>query len=141
MSLALRTVFMGALMGFCLSRIGFTSWDEVHAMFTFHSLRMFLAFCGSVALLAVAWPLLSKLRPGLARMRPRVIHRGSIAGGVLFGMGWALSGACPSIGLAQIGEGQLAAGWTLLGMVAGNWLYAAVHVRFLRWDTGSCVDD
>ena len=110
-------------------------------MFTFHSLRMFLAFCGGVALLALVWPLLGQLEPGAVRMSPRVIHRGSVAGGVAFGVGWALSGACPSIALVQLGEGQLAAGWTLLGMLAGNWLYAALHTRFLRWDTGSCLDD
>ncbi|MDD9936403.1 MAG: YeeE/YedE thiosulfate transporter family protein [Myxococcales bacterium] len=138
---ALLTLALGLAMGVTLSRIGFSSWDEVHAMFTFASLRMFLAFCGAVAVLAIAWPLIARAFPTRTQFRRRPIHPGTLAGGVIFGAGWALSGACPSIAMVQLGEGQLAAGWTLLGIFAGNWLYSAVHVRFFKWDAGSCLDD
>ncbi len=60
---------------------------------------------------------------------------------MLFGAGWALSGACPSIALVQLGEGQLAAAFTLAGIFTGNWLYAVARERYLHWDTGSCVDE
>jgi len=141
MKAKLLTLAMGTFMGACLSRIGFSSWDEVHAMFTFESLRPFLSFCAAVAMLYLLWRPFGSIAPEARHMGPRVIHRGTLAGGILFGVGWALSGACPSIALVQLGEGQLGAGWTLLGIVAGNWLYAALHTRFLRWDTGSCLDD
>jgi len=134
----LSTFAVGLLMGLVLSRIGFSSWDEVHAMFTFSDLRMFLAFCVAVAVLAVAWPALERLGLGGTPSR-RPLHPGSIAGGILFGVGWALTGACPSVGVVQLGEGQLAAGWTLLGVFAGNWLYSIVHRRYFRWDTGNCT--
>ncbi len=39
---------IGLFMGFALSRIGFASWDEVHAMFTFASWRLILAFLTGV---------------------------------------------------------------------------------------------
>jgi uncharacterized membrane protein YedE/YeeE len=71
----------------------------------------------------------------------RPIHRGTLLGGVLFGAGWALSGACPSIALVQLGEGQLAAAFTLAGIFTGNGLYAVARERYLHWDTGSCVDE
>lgn len=127
--------------GFSLSRVGFASWDQVNAMFRFADLRMFLAFCGAVVLLAGAWPLLARALPGRGPFRTRSIHRGTLLGGLLFGAGWAISGACPSIAFVQLGEGQLAAGFTLTGILAGNWLYGAVHARYLRWDTASCVDE
>lgn len=131
---------LGAGYGFALSRIGFSSWDEVHRMFVFADLRMFLTFALSLPLISVAWILSRRVFPGRATFHPRPIHKGTIAGGALFGAGWALSGACPSIALAQLGEGQFGALLTLAGIVAGNWLYALIHQRYLRWDVGSCLD-
>jgi uncharacterized membrane protein YedE/YeeE len=132
--------FFGVSLGFMLSHIGFSSWDEVNAMFRFQDLRMFLAFCTAVALLLGSWRVILRVVEG-AKFRPRPIHKGTLAGGLMFGAGWALSGACPSIALVQLGEGQLAAIYTLAGILLGNWLYATLHARFLRWDTGTCVDD
>src|SRR6185503_13436334 len=109
--------------------IGFSSWDEVHAMFVFTSLRMFLAFALAVVVLFFAFRAIAARWPARAHFRARPIHRGTLIGSLLFGAGWALGGACPGIALVQLGEGQLAAGYTLLGMLAGNWLYGAVHAR------------
>lgn len=136
----LSTLAVGAFLGFGLSRIGFSSWDEVHRMFVFADLRMFLTFALSVPLLAVAWQLSRRGFPGRVPFRVRPVHNGTLLGGVLFGAGWALSGACPSIAFVQLGEGRLGAVFTLAGMVAGNWLYARVHERYLRWDAQSCAD-
>ncbi len=137
----LYALSIGTLMGVTLSRIGFSSWDEVHRMFLFADLRMFLAFGLAVVLIALGAQLLRRFRPGRVRFAKRPIHRGTILGGVLFGIGWALSGACPSIALVQLGEGQLAAAVTLAGMLVGNWLYGVVRERYLHWDTATCVDD
>jgi uncharacterized membrane protein YedE/YeeE len=68
-------------------------------------------------------------------------HAGTLIGGILFGVGWALTGACPSIALVQLGEGQLPAIFTLVGIVIGNFLYSVVHQRYLKWDTQNCLDD
>lgn len=141
MKTQLSGLAIGTLMGLTLSRIGFSSWDEVHRMFLFADLRMFLAFGLSVVLIAIGAQLLRRFQPGRVRFAERPIHRGTILGGILFGVGWALSGACPSIALVQLGEGQLAAGITLVGMFAGNWLYGAVRERYLHWDAATCIDD
>ena len=135
------TTALGMLMGFVLSRIGFSSWDEVHAMFVFSSLRMFLGFGLAVVVLFVAFRVIAKTVPTRTNFRQRPIHKGTLVGGMLFGAGWAISGACPSIALVQLGEGQLGAGYTLAGILAGNWLYGTLHARYLRWDTVSCLDD
>jgi len=132
---------MGLVLGFALSRIGFSSWDEVHRMFTFQSLRMFLAFVVGVVVLALAWPLVHRFSKSAPRWSARPIHRGTLVGGLLFGIGWALSGACPSIALVQLGEGQAAALFTLTGIFVGNWVYSWAHERFFRWSAGSCIDD
>lgn len=130
------TLVLGLMFGVVLARIGFTSWDEVHAMFTFADLRLVLTFGLAVVCIAFAWRLLIKRTR--ASFGPRRLHPGVVPGAIMFGIGWAVSGACPSIALVQIGEGQLGAGWTVLGIFAGNWLYGRVHQRFFRWDPGVC---
>ena len=132
---------VGTAFGFALSRIGFSSWDEVHRMFVFADFRLLLVFSGAAAILAVGWLLVRRLSSVPPRWVPRLIHRGSLVGGVAFGAGWAVSGACPSVAFVQLGEGKLAAGFTLAGIFAGNYLYARVHARYFRWSQRSCVDD
>lgn len=135
------TIVIGLGFGFALSRMGFSSWDEVHNMFTFTDLRLLFTFMAAVVTLAITWRLVVIASPVAPDWPKRALHKGTIAGGVIFGAGWALTGACPSIALVQLGEGQLAALWTLGGIFVGNWVYSLVHERYFRWDVGSCVDD
>jgi len=137
----LGTAAIGLGFGFALSRIGFSSWDEVHRMFTFDSLRMLLSFCTAVVVMGVGWYVVVKASNPAPQWTPRTIHKGTVAGGLLFGAGWAISGACPSIALVQLGEGKLLALLTVAGIFAGNWLYSVVHERYFRWTTVSCNDD
>lgn len=123
----------GLAMGFGLSRIGFSDFGEVHRMFTFRDFRLLLTFAGAVFLTSVGLRLID--RKALPR---RPLHKGTIVGGVLFGVGWALTGACPAIALVQLGEGRLVAALTLLGIATGTWIYPKVHARFFRWDAGGC---
>jgi uncharacterized protein len=128
---ALRTnvavTVVGLALGFSLSRIGFSSWDEVHAMFTFADLRLTMAFGAAVVLLMPAWAAIARLTG--AKYPARDIQRGTLLGGVLFGVGWAVCGACPGIALVQLGEGQLGAFATLAGIFLGNHLYAVLDQR------------
>jgi uncharacterized membrane protein YedE/YeeE len=130
---------VGLLLGYSLSRVGFSSWDEVHAMFTFQRFNLLTAFVMGLVVLVPAWAVIRSVSS--PRWLPRPIHKGTLAGGLLFGMGWALSGACPSIAAVQIGEGQLGGVFTLAGMFGGNFLYSVVHERWFRWSAGTCVDD
>jgi len=122
-----RLVFCGALLGFSLVNMGFTSWDEVFAMFTFADLRLFETFVVGAVLLALAFAVIR--RRGDPNWPPRPIHRGTVLGGALFGIGWVFSGACPGVILAQIGEGKLYALFSLAGVLVGNALYGALLER------------
>ncbi len=127
-------IFFGFLLGFSLDRIGFSDWGEVHRMFLFADLRLFLTFAAGVSLSMIGFFTILRGQP----MPRRAIHRGSIVGGLLFGVGWALTGACPGIMLVQLGEGQLPGLVTLAGVLGGTALYPRLHARFFRWDPGSC---
>jgi len=130
---------MGVLFGIVLSGIGFTSWDEVHRMFALSDLRLLFVFATAVPLLAMAWFVLSRFRGDT--WSPKTMHPGVIPGGILFGIGWALTGACPSIVVVQLGEGQLAAAWTIVGVFVGNFIYSLMHQRYFHWTTTGCTGD
>jgi uncharacterized protein len=130
----LRLGLLGLGMGFVLNRVGFSDFGEVHRMFVFADLRMLFTFAGAVALIAVGYAALGARQ----HMAPIPVHRAQVAGGVLFGTGWALTGACPSIALVQLGEGQLAAAATAIGIIAGVALHRAINARFLHWHLEAC---
>lgn len=133
-------LLVGTFFGVVLSRVGFSRWDEVHGMFTFSDLRLLLAFMTAVVVLVVAVQVMRRVAHGKISTPARPVHPGSVAGGVVFGVGWALTGACPSIAMVQLGEGQLAALLTLGGIFVGNYLYSIVHERYFRWDQGNCTE-
>ena len=124
----------GAIFGASLSFIGFTSYEEVHKMFTFADPRLIFVFAGATCLAGAGF-----FATGMWReLSPRPIHRGTLLGGMLFGVGWALTGACPGVVFAQLGEGQWITAYTLIGILIGTASYRRVHGRFFRWDRGSC---
>ena len=54
---------------------------------------------------------------------------GAMIGGFLFGLGWALTGACPGPLFAQLGSGVPAAAVMILAALAGTWTYSALRER------------
>ncbi len=125
---------LGLMMGFALSRIGFSEFGEVHRMFTFQDWRLTLSFAAGVAGIGIAF----RFIPSAGQHAPRKVHAGTIPGGLLFGAGWALSGACPSIAWVQIGEGRLLALITVVGLLLGTAVYPRVHRRWFGWPSESC---
>jgi uncharacterized membrane protein YedE/YeeE len=130
----LRFGLAGLALGFGLSRIGFSDFGEVHKLFTFADLRLLWTFAAAVGLCFAGYAALSKWGTAPAR----ALHTGSVAGGLLFGVGWAITGACPGVVLVQLGEGKWPAIVTAAGIVAGTWLYPLVHRRWFRWDLKAC---
>ena len=58
-------------------------------------------------------------------IQDKTFNKGQIYGGLIFGLGWAITGACPGPLFAQIGSGFLAITVTFASAVAGTWLYGA----------------
>jgi hypothetical protein len=54
---------------------------------------------------------------------PKKFNKGQIYGGLIFGLGWAMTGACPGPLFAQIGTGALAVSVVVLSAIAGTWIY------------------
>lgn len=128
----------GVFFGFCLSRAGATRYDYILNMFLLRDLHLMGVMAVAIAAAAPALALLkrSKLRSlsgAPLELVPKPRHPGNIWGGLLFGVGWALSGTCPGTALAQLGEGKLLALFTLGGMLAGTAIYERLVQRRLSW--------
>lgn len=54
------------------------------------------------------------------------LNKYNVYDGIVFGMGWAISGACPGTVLAQVGEGKIMGLFTMSGMVLGTFVYALI---------------
>ena len=53
----------------------------------------------------------------------KTFNKGQIYGGLIFGFGWAMTGACPGPLFAQIGTGATVVIVTMLSAIAGTWIY------------------
>jgi uncharacterized membrane protein YedE/YeeE len=57
---------------------------------------------------------------------PKTFQKGQVYGGLIFGLGWAITGACPGPIFAQIGSGYVVVLVTLLSAIAGTWTYGRI---------------
>jgi hypothetical protein len=111
----------GALFGVLLSRARATDYDAITGMFLLRDLHL-MGVIGVAVVTAALGMAVLRARGRAQGIQPKPYHRLVFAGGLIVGIGWALSGACPGTALAQIGEGKLYALATVLGLVAGTWL-------------------
>jgi len=56
-------------------------------------------------------------------LHPKEFNKGQIWGGLFFGLGWAITGACPGPLFATIGSGATVIVVSLLSAIAGTWVY------------------
>ncbi|HEX7079403.1 MAG TPA: DUF6691 family protein [Gammaproteobacteria bacterium] len=129
-------LILGTLFGFVLSRSGAGDYDMIQGMFLFERFQLYGVI--GVAILVTApglWLLKRRGRSLLGRpleleSKPR--HRGNIAGGLLFGIGWSITGMCPGPILVNIGEGKLYAIAALLGALLGAGAFGTLYSRLER---------
>jgi uncharacterized membrane protein YedE/YeeE len=63
------------------------------------------------------------------KINDKKFDKGQIYGGILFGFGWAITGACPGPLYALVGYGASAIIVTLLSAIAGTWVYGLLRDR------------
>jgi len=62
-------------------------------------------------------------------VKPKPLHRGTVIGSVLFGIGWSITGICPGPVFVSIGEGKLYGLAMLAGVLVGTTLLGLVQPR------------
>ena len=114
--------------GIILVKAEVISWFRIQEMFQFRSFHMY-GIIGSavvVGMLSVALIKKYKLKTVQGEdfiITPKKFHKGQIIGGLIFGLGWGLTGACPGPIFAQIGSGEYTILVVLLSAIAGTWTY------------------
>jgi hypothetical protein len=124
---------MATLFGFVLSRSGAADYDYIQRMFLFRDVQLY-GIIGTAVLVTAPGLWLLKRRGKTAfgaalDVKPKPFHRGNVLGGVLFGIGWSMTGMCPGPILVNIGEGKLYALAALGGTLLGSYLLGAVYQR------------
>jgi uncharacterized membrane protein YedE/YeeE len=123
-------LFLGIFFGIVLTRSEVLSWFRIQEMFHFQSFRMYGIIGSAVITAAIALALLKRLNlksiSGEAiSVSPKSLGSGIryAAGGTIFGLGWALTGACPGPLVALIGNGVTVMIAALVSALFGTGVY------------------
>ena len=131
--MTLLYLVLGTLFGFALSRSGAADYDYIQGMFLFERFQLYGILATGVLLTAPGLWLIKRRARTLSgtpiEIELKPLNRGTIAGSLLFGVGWSLTGMCPGPILVNIGEGKVYALAALAGAVAGAALFGSLYER------------
>jgi uncharacterized protein len=122
----------GLWFGIVLVKSEVVSWFRIQEMFRLQSFHMY-GVIGSAVVVGIisVWLIkkfkLKSIEGEEIKLETKHFSKGQIYGGLLFGLGWAVTGACPGPLFAQIGTGATVAAVTLLFAVMGTWVYGKVR--------------
>lgn len=124
----LKYLVVGVLFGIVFVKAEVVSWFRIQEMFRLQSFHMYGVIGSAVVTGMLSVWLIKKFNIKTIKGDPitfqkKKFNKGQIYGGLLFGFGWALTGACPGPMFAQIGMGATAVIATLLSAIAGTWVY------------------
>jgi hypothetical protein len=128
----LQYLLAGAAFGVVLVKSEVVSWFRIQEMFRLQSFHLFGIMGSAIAVGMLSVWLIRKFGVKTLAGEPIVLgkksfHQGQVYGGLLFGFGWAMTGACPGPLFAQIGAGAVVVTVTLLGALAGTWVYGSLR--------------
>lgn len=131
----LKYLVIGTFFGLVLVKAEVVSWFRIQEMFHFQSFHMFGIIGSAVAVGALSVFLLRRFKVKAVTgekidPQPKEFQKvGNLAGGLIFGLGWALTGACPGPLWALLGAGYLPVLLAVAGTLAGVWVYALVRPK------------
>jgi uncharacterized protein len=129
-----KFLYAGIGFGILLVKAEVISWFRIQEMFRLQSFHMYGVIGSAVVTGMISVWLIKKI--GIKTMEgepieihPKKFNKGQVYGGLLFGFGWAITGACPGPLYALIGNGATVIAVTLLSAIAGTWVYGKVRER------------
>lgn len=129
----LKYGLLGVVFGIVFTKAEIISWYRIYEMFRFESFHMYGIIGSAVVLSAVATFLIKRssfkdfygnpivFSPKVMSV-PRYLY-----GGIIFGMGWALVGACPGPLFIMVGNGLLVILIVILSAIIGTYVYGLVR--------------
>lgn len=124
----IKYLIIGVIFGIVFVKAEIISWFRIQEMFRLQSFFMYGVIGSAIVTGLISIQLIKRL--GIKTIHGEAINiptkefrKGQIIGGFIFGLGWALTGACPGPLFAQIGSGFTVIFITFLSAIAGTWVY------------------
>ncbi|MFN0255566.1 DUF6691 family protein [Pedobacter ureilyticus] len=131
----IKYLLVGILFGIVFVKSEVVSWFRIQEMFRLQSFHMY-GIIGSAILVGMfsIWLIkrfdIKTIYGEKIEFHSKSFNKGQIFGGLIFGFGWAITGACPGPLFAQIGTGATVIIVTLLSAIAGTWFYGLLRDKF-----------
>ncbi len=129
-------VLLGSAFGAVLYESEAVSWFRIQEMFRFDAFHMYGIILSAVLTAFVSLTLIKRLGIQDAAgqplcLEPKTLGSGVryVAGGSIFGLGWALTGACPGPLFALVGAGMPVMVVAVLSALVGTWAYGRLQSR------------
>jgi uncharacterized membrane protein YedE/YeeE len=129
-------LLLGVCFGITLTKSEVLSWFRIQEMFRFQSPRMYEIIVSAIVVAAASVALIKRLKLKTISGEPITIPPKSMGlgvryavGGTIFGLGWALAGACPGPLFALVGNGITVMIVAIGTALAGTWLYGFLRPR------------
>ncbi|MGZ3863232.1 MAG: DUF6691 family protein [Bacteroidia bacterium] len=121
----------GILFGVILIKAEVISWYRIQEMFRFQSFHMYGVMCSAMLVGIISIQIIKRkniktLSGEPIIIEPKKFDKGNIIGGLIFGLGWAMTGACPGPLYALVGSGSLIMAVVLLSAVLGTYTYGVL---------------
>lgn len=130
----IKYLLVGIIFGIVFVKAEIVSWFRIQEMFRLQSFHMYGIIGSAIMVGALSVWMIRRFQIKTIYGEPIVIvnkpfNKGIIYGGLLFGMGWAITGACPGPLFAQIGSGASVVIITILSALLGTWTYGWLRDR------------
>lgn len=128
----IKFLIVGIVFGIVMAKSEAMSWYRIQEMFRFQSFHMYGIIGTAVTLGVIGVALIKKFKLRDFHGNPIVFHPKEksliryLIGGTLFGLGWALSGACPGPMVVNIGYGFFSLGIVFFFAIVGTYLYGVI---------------
>ncbi|MGL4630107.1 MAG: DUF6691 family protein [Leadbetterella sp.] len=124
----IRYLIVGFFFGITFVKAEIISWFRIQEMFRFQSFHMYgvigtAVFVGMISIWILKKFNIKTIQGDTIVFPQKPFYKGQIYGGLLFGFGWAITGACPGPLFAQIGSGFVVVIVTLGSAILGTWVY------------------
>ena len=119
---------LGIVFGVILVKAEIISWFRIQEMFRLQSFHMYGVIGSAVLVGIISVAIIKRFKIKTINGEPinytgKPLNKGTVIGGLLFGLGWAMTGACPGPLFAQVGTGALVVIIVLLSAILGTWTY------------------
>lgn len=131
----IKYILVGFVFGIVLTKAEAVSWYRIYEMFQFQSFHMYGIIMTAIAIGVIGVQIIKRKQLKDIDGNQIVIQdkeKGSARywiGGLLFGLGWAMVGACPGPIFIMLGAGFMSVGLILIGALLGTFLYGVIKDR------------